>query len=157
VILKSSSKEHPVAKTSKAAVVATPAPEKVFFWRDSARQIGQWHIAKVDADLNPINETNRAVTPDDIVKYLGFRPDGGQKQFMVHPGQIRVSVPGRSAAFPDQPLIVLDSNIQLNLQADGFTVLATVSGDFAYGLVQVEGFILPEPAPVVEPEPAPAE
>jgi hypothetical protein len=52
---------------------------------------------------------------------------------------------------------VLDSNIQLNLQADGFTVLATVSGDFAYGLVQVEGFILPEPAPVVEPEPAPAE
>lgn len=126
------------------------APDRVLFWHDSARQMNAWHICKIDAETNPLDATDREVEEADIIKYLGFRPDGGEKQFEVIPAQIRITVPGRSAKNPDQPLLVVDTNVQVNMTAKSFSVLAELSGDFPYGLVKVEGFILNEPvAPTV--------
>jgi hypothetical protein len=126
----------------------TVAQEKVLIWHDASRMINAWQICKLDANNNPIDETNREVVEADIVKYLGFRPDGGEKQYERIPAQVRVSIPGRSAGNPNHPFLIIDTHVQVNMSATSISAMAELSGDFPYGIVKVEGFIVNEPVVV---------
>jgi len=121
---------------------------KVKFWLSSARMIGNWQICDVDENLVSINETSRPATVDDYVRYLGHvRTEASAKDMLegiliVKPAEIILM---RGNYENNQGAVIVKTNVQLNITDFGFSALASFTGDIAYGLMAVEGFIIEVP------------
>lgn len=114
-----------------------------FFWKSAERMIGQWHICDWCNETNqPINEGNRLATIGDAIDYLGYdQLSGTINQFVRPHGRIRIT-----------DRIIVHSHLQLNVAGriegeDGacliaMDAMASLTGDFPYGLVKVQGFVV---------------
>lgn len=114
-----------------------------FFWRSSERMIGDWHICDWDEEAKqPVNEGNRLATIADAVDYLGYNHEGAEiMQFLRPHGRVRIT---------DD--VIVDSHLQLNVAAAmpqageptllSISAMASLDGDFPYGLVTIQGFVV---------------
>jgi hypothetical protein len=113
-----------------------------FFWRSPERRWA-WHICDWDEEAKqPVNEGSRLAVIADAVDYLGFdRLSGEIVQFLRPHGRVRITGD-----------VIVDSHLQLNVGAAvsqageptvlSITAVASLDGDFPYGLVKIQGFIV---------------